>query len=400
MDSSPVARSYEERRDRFDRSREEEDARGLRLGWVRLAVFILGFSLYVAWDLSSGPVRGVVGGGSMVAGLVFVALVVVHRRVRARQKRYGALAKINEEALARLRRDWDALPPSPMSGTTSEHPFALDLDVCGEASLFRLLCTVTLPPGVETLRGWLLGPASLTEVRRRQKAVAELAPQLHLRQTLEADGRLLSSPSQSSIDGFLDWAEEEPWLPGHRWVLVGAWLLPLATLVLGSLYMRGSVPVTWPFLSLAASFILATSNQMRIHALLELASAGGERFGRYGALLARLAEMDAEAPALRELRDTVLSSPVGPERELRRLDRTVSCGNIRYSSMAHSPLQAFLVWDIHVLASLERWKARSGPHVRSWLQALGTLEALSALAALKADHPDWCFPVAPPPFFE
>jgi DNA mismatch repair ATPase MutS len=80
-------------------------------------------------------------------------------------------------------------------------------------------------------------------------------------------------------------------------------------------------------------------------------------------------------------------------RELERLGRRVGWADIRYSSMAHAFLQAFFVWDVHVLDALEKWKALSGSHVRGWLEAVGNLEALAALAALHADNPKWCFPV-------
>jgi DNA mismatch repair ATPase MutS len=61
--------------------------------------------------------------------------------------------------------------------------------------------------------------------------------------------------------------------------------------------------------------------------------------------------------------------------------------------MAHALLQALLLWDVHVLAGLEGWRRSFGDHVRGWLEALGRFEALAALAALRADHPEWSFPV-------
>jgi DNA mismatch repair ATPase MutS len=61
--------------------------------------------------------------------------------------------------------------------------------------------------------------------------------------------------------------------------------------------------------------------------------------------------------------------------------------------MLYVPLQALLLWDVHVLAALERWKREGGQEARRWLQTLGELEALSALAGLRHDNPDWIFPV-------
>jgi len=387
-----LTKIYEERLDRFKRAQKQEETRGLHLGWARAGTFSAGFLLYLGLDLWSGTLARACGVGMGLALVLFVFLVVWHRRVRARRKWFETLARINQVALARVSRDWDALPPVAFEDPDPRHPYALDLDICGETSLFRLLTTVTLPPGKAALGRWLLEPASPDEVRKRQEAVAELAPQVEFRQTLEAKGRLLECPPSEPIRLFLTWAESEGWLSGHGWVLLGARALPLLTAVLFALYWQGSMEGPWWLLSMGAAFGLGSHFRARIHPLMELASAGQDRFGRYAALLGLLLEAEVEAPALRELQESVRSSPVGAERELRRLERRVAWADVRYSSMAHAPLQALFVWDVHVLAGLERWKNRSGLHVRRWLEVLGELEALSALAALRADHPGWCFP--------
>lgn len=215
---------------------------------------------------------------------------------------------------------------------------------------------------------------------------------MDLRQTLEAMGRLTDPPPAAAVDRFLAWAEEVPWIRGRRWILAASWALPVLSAILVALHVRGAVVGPWWLLSMGAALALGSALRREIHPRMDAAGAGGERFGRYGTLLSTLLEAEVKAPALQRLREAVLSSPVGPERELRRLERKLAWADVRYSGMAHAPLQALLVWDVHVLAGMERWKARSGPHVRRWMEVLGELEALAALAALRADNPQWCFP--------
>jgi DNA mismatch repair ATPase MutS len=50
------------------------------------------------------------------------------------------------------------------------------------------------------------------------------------------------------------------------------------------------------------------------------------------------------------------------------------------------------MWDFHVLFAMERWRRRSGVHVRAWLDSLGTVDALATLAIARADEPDWVMP--------
>lgn len=202
----------------------------------------------------------------------------------------------------------------------------------------------------------------------------------------------MDPPSQEAISRFMAWAEADGWLSRRPWVLWAARALPVLTGTLLLLSTRGSLEGPWWLLSLGAAFAFGSRFRSHLHPPMEAASAGEERFGRYAGILNLLADLEATALPLRELQEAVRNGPVGADRELRRLGRLVGWADVRHSVLAHAPLQALLVWDVHALHRLERWKARSGAQVRRWMEALGEFEALAALAALKADNPDWCFP--------
>jgi len=55
-------------------------------------------------------------------------------------------------------------------------------------------------------------------------------------------------------------------------------------------------------------------------------------------------------------------------------------------------LQLLGLWDVHVLAVLERWRDRYGSQVSSWFDSLGQLEAILSLAALAYEYPNWAVP--------
>lgn len=387
-----VREQFTERLARFHGDWEEERVRSLRVGWIRVGTFLVAFALYVVADVTSGALSTAAWSGMALASLVFILEIIWHRKIRDREKRLAALVRINQEALARLGRDWDALPSSPLEPPPAGHAYAQDLDVSGPGSLFALLSTANLPPGQTVLREWLLGPASPAEIRRRQGAVAELASRLDLRQEIQVRGILVEPPHRDVVERFLVWAEDDPWLDAHGWIYLGAWLLPLLNLLLAGADMGGLVERPWWLISLAATFLLAGLHRRRIHPLMEAASGGHHGLERYADLLEILQGMAVEAPALRELREAASSGHEGGPGELRRLGRKIGWANVRENLMVHVPFQSLFAWDIHALAGLERWKARSGPHVRGWLEALGRLEALSALAALKGEHPDWSFP--------
>lgn len=388
-----VRATLEERLGRFTGLWQTERMRSIRLGWIRVVTFLVGGALYVVADVTSGGVSRAAWTGMGLAFLLFLAEVFRHRKIRIRERRFRALVQVNKDALNRLDRNWGELPETGYEAPPPLHPYAQDLDISGPGSLFSLLTTVTLPPGRRLLRDWLLSPAAPEEVRLRQEAVLELAPRLDLRQSIEATGRMVDPPGPEAMEEFLAWAEDEPWLKAHPWLKVGAWILPLLTFLLIYFQFWGPLEAPWWIFTAVGVFFLASVHREAIHPLLDAASGGQEGLERYADLLEILRDTDADTPGLKSLREAVRSGPLGAPLELRRLKRRVGWADVRFSGMAHGIVQFLFAWDIHVLASMEKWKARAGSQVRSWLEALGRLEALAALAALKFEHMDWGFPL-------
>jgi hypothetical protein len=194
-----VRADLEERLGRYTKDWERERASSLRLGWVRVGTFLAGATLYVTADVTEGSVSLWAWGGLGLAFILFMVEVIWHRKIRARERWLGALVRVNMDALNRMERRWDTLPCPGFEDPPTPHPYALDLDLSGKGSLFHLLTTVTLPPGIRTLRAWLLEPAHAQEVRLRQGGVEELARKLDLRQAMEATGRMVDPPSPEAM---------------------------------------------------------------------------------------------------------------------------------------------------------------------------------------------------------
>ena len=125
--------------------------------------------------------------------------------------RHDAMRLVNLRALARGARDWSQLPetgmPAEIEAAVSDHPFALDLDVFGRASLFQWLGPASTAGGRLQLARWLIEPASPHEVRERQQAVGRLAVEDDWRLEMAAHGVLAGAARQPDIDRFLAWAE-------------------------------------------------------------------------------------------------------------------------------------------------------------------------------------------------
>jgi len=365
--------------------------RGSRfLSYLRLATFTAALAclFWGLWIIDEPRPGFLVGAGVLLLG--FILQVLVHGRVHSRMERHSLLHRVQKEGLARLAHDWDGIPLRDPPLKHGAH-VADDLDLFGRASLYHLVMPAGTYWGRHALAGWLLRGASADVVRARQQAVEELAPLLDLRQELVLGAYQLRSRVET-CEEFLAWCEDLPVLLGRRWLPVATRLLPVLLLSLAGLQWVGAVAGPLWILPLAAQIILSFRFGGRIHRVFSRVSAREGDFRRYAALIRTATSRRYAAPQLDALRACLTAQAGIASRQMERLDELTSLADLRLSPMLHLPLQLLTLWDFHVLYALECWQTGPGAHARRWLEALGDLEALAALAGLRHDNPDWALP--------
>ncbi len=391
--SEAPATLYAHRRDAF----ASEEA---RLAGISSRFSLLRGALFAAFVVCLGVIlmqRGNPGwewwAGAGFWLVAFFWVLPYHDRIIKQQRREGVLRTINEEGLLRLARDWARLPlPTLPEPDDADRPTARDVNLFGRASVAQLLGTAHTPPGKNALVDWLLHPANPEEIVQRQEAVAELAPEIDLRQRLQARARPMDQ-REPDIEPFLRWAEGEPWLlrrPGLIWLTriltvltpaaaLAAWLTPLPTGV---------------FLLLATLNIgLSYQLRERTHGTFDRIGTREKDFQLYAEALEMIAQHPYTTGELRRIAGGLTHQDRPAHSWMALLDSRVDLSDVRHSSYLHLPLAALFLWDFHVLLLLEMWQRDAGPRVRGWLAALGRFEALAALASLRFEQPEWCFPV-------
>jgi predicted ATPase len=373
-------------------SRDRERQLSARIAHLRLATFLAG-AAWVVWTLShhATPTAFAV---AAVLFTSFGALVVWHARVEDRAEWFDALRQTNDWASARVDRRWEDLPAGdpPAGADLSHHPYAIDLDVFGRASLFQWLGPLATPAGSGRLASWLLAPAPGDEIRARQAAAIELATLREWREALAAHGVLARGARQPEVDRFLAWAEGAP---HHRlphlqaivFLLTGAiWALLLA-------FATGLVDAALWLLPLLAGIVLSFATAGRVQSAFDRAGAGQRALSRYAALFEHLGAPRFEAVRLRDLQERLSAGGVAAPGCMRRLNRILGFADLRSgAALLHFPIQALTLWDFHVLFALERWRRVTGPRIRGWFDALADVDALAALATVRHDNADWCQP--------
>jgi hypothetical protein len=400
--------AYEEAERRHGAAVAELERRIRVLEAGRLASFLVGAVVGLLYADLPGP-AGLALGVSIGALSLFIVLVVRHRRLRAALTRARAARSLARLGLRRLDRDWTGIAETleevgygdPLLAVTfgsGDHPYEHDLDVFGPASVRALLGPTPTPTGVAALCRWLEGPAPPDEIRRRQAVVRALAADGPAREGPAVEALLVDRVDRAGWMAFGDWLASAPVFgapdaPLPRWSVPLGWVAPPVTVGLFVAWAAGVATPIWVWL---APLLVQGAVAWRWSRALDdwFGGATGRSTGvrRHHALFAAWEAYRTEEPEIRRLQERLKSdSGVPASEEIRSLERWLDAADSR-ASMLHILFAAAFFWDVHVAAGLERWRERAAAHVVDWFEALGELEALSALATLAHDQPDWCFP--------
>ncbi|MFN8534297.1 MAG: DNA mismatch repair protein MutS [Dehalococcoidia bacterium] len=382
-----AAEFYRTRQRRYQAERESSTRHwslvaNARLVFFAVALVVAGFGVLQ----QSAPILA----ATLLPLAAFFALIVGHNRLDRRRRRLILLETINSEAERRVLRQWDNLPVHHQTRPSASHGYAADLDLFGRASIFHLLDAAGDTPAEEVLAGWLTAPDPPHAARTRQAAIRELAPLAEFREQIQMLARLAAAghPDPAPL---LAWAEGPGWLAGKQNLL---WVGRIAVAALW-LAILGQVfgLLAWPIwlLPLGLTLLIASTAGRDAYRLVASVRDNAEPLRWYAESFRVIAEQPLESPALVALTERLIVEGAPVQVEIARL---YQIGNfaIPRSSMLYAVVQALTLWDLNVAAWLDTWQQRCGRQLRDWLRALAEIEALSTLAVLAHDNPDWSFP--------
>jgi len=356
------------------------DRRDRRVALARLALFAAVVAIAAA-SLGAHVLSPV---WLLAPAAAFVALIVHHDRILRARERSRRAVRFHEAALARVEERWQGTGNRGERWREEGHPYAADLDLFGEGSLFELLCAARTLGGEETLARWLLAPAAPAEIAARQRAIAVLAPRLDLREDLA----VLGEDVRAEIDpsSLAAWAEGPPVLPRGA-VRAAAALASLAAVGTLGGWLAGRLHLLAFVAAATAVWAVSRSLRDRVERVLGGALRPGRELDVLALLLARLErEPDGADPRLAALLEAFTEGDRRASRAIAALARRASAAEWAKNQL-FAPLAFLLGWRLQCAFAVEGWRLAHGARVRAWLAALGEVEALSSLAGYSREHP-------------
>ncbi len=375
---------------RLERRIASLEALDRRFSWIRLGALLAGG--VVTWAAASwaGGPWGWAALGLSLAG--FAAVVALHRRLDRWSQTFKIWLELKAAQLARMRLDWDSIPP-PVGAAQFQTPgLSVDLDLTGPRSLHHLMDTAVSQAGSERLAAWLSQADPQPEVvQRRQAVVSELAQLSRFRDRFQLTYRLVSAGPLAG-ERLLGWLQVADPASRLGWLLPVAAALTSLNLALFSLNSLGLLPPYWIltfFVYLIFYFYNTNSLQEFLDAVVDL----DRELGPFRALLEFLETYPYRSSSrLHAICRPFVGAGIRPSRQLQAIKLTTAAIGLRMNPVMSFVLNAMLPWDFAFAFLANRRRQRMAGLLPVWLDTLYTLEALTSLANFAYLNPGYTFP--------
>ncbi|MBK7289533.1 MAG: hypothetical protein IPI78_04365 [Chitinophagaceae bacterium] len=357
------------------------------LTWKRLFSFL--GAVAAIWILSAYSWILAIAGGIILISL-FVYFVYKDLANSNSIENYLLLISINKKEQAALNYQFLGFPDGA-EWKPALHNYANDLDIFGRASLYQYANRSTSEQGNKLFADWLLSPANVGVIKERQDSVKELAPQIEWRQQLQAFGinNQLKLKTEKNI---LDWLNEESkFIKNKFWVILRI-VFPILSFTVLGLYIADVISFD-RFLPIILGFLFISywvSKQI-MPDYIRLNKITGE-LETLSSSISCIENKDFTSPLLLTLKMDFNSTETKASSTIKNLKKILDRLDYRLNPIIFIPLSALVCWDLQQIFALENWKQKNKTITATWFSSLANFEALSSIANLSFNHPDWSFP--------
>tara|TARA_R110000868_G_scaffold131418_2_gene341454 strand:- start:5009 stop:6781 length:1773 start_codon:yes stop_codon:yes gene_type:complete len=323
--------------------------------------------------------------------IAFILLMRFHSKLLFERNKREALLKINQEEISYLERK--ALPfENGQEFNDFHHPYAYDLDVFGEHSLFQNLNRTATFIGKKTLAQQLLTLSTNQTILDNQEATKELSEKLDWRQDFLALAKM-SQDTKSSYQALLQWSKF-PITPLPKWAGIASYVTPL--LFIGTLitYLVTSKAIFLSYLTYIFLINLGILGMFFKRIQIEIANAEDidKVINQYSLLLKKIEEESFQSKKLTQLQKRLKFKAQNASLHLKVLSELFSNMDTVGNLLAASLFNGTFLFNLHILKKLLSWKEAHAAILEEWLEVIGEFEMVCCLANFSYNNPGFVFP--------
>nr|WP_199000439.1 DNA mismatch repair protein [Flavobacterium sp. ASV13] len=321
----------------------------------------------------------------------FLFLMRVHSRLSFQKELTTAILKINQNEIAYLKRE--KIPfENGIEFNDFHHPYAYDLDIFGDHSLFQNINRTATFVGKKTLASQLLNLSSNETILQNQEAINELKTKIDWRQDFLALA-VISNDSKNSYDSLLHWNSFKNNILPKALVLLS---VVLPTLFFGFLagYFITSKTILLSYLTyiFIANLIVLGQSFKRIQSEIAKADNVDKIIKQYSLLVQKIESETFQSRKLTDLQQQLVFKNATASKHLKDLSELFSRMDTINNFVTAIVFNGTFLFNLHVLRALLKWKENYSTELEKWIAIIGEFEALNSFANLAYNNSDFVFP--------
>jgi len=275
------------------------------------------------------------------------------------------------------------------------HDFSYDADIFGPSSLFQNLCRTCTGYGSQVLADWLSDPYSVAaSLQNRQETIREMSDKDRWRKSFLATG-MNRSLDQIQIRGFTGWLSQECLIQTSEYRKAIMWILPVLNLLSLGLVISGFISYI-VFLALLLVSLLFVFSDLKKTSAIHQELTGRFRFiDSLGKLLGMIDGESFDSSLINSMKTGVFLKDSTAVKAAGELGRIINSFDSRLNVIVGFILNGLLLWDLHCVRRLEKWKMTYREQFPLWLKMIGQIDAFISLANFTFNNREFTFPVIP-----
>ena len=320
--------------------------------------------------------------------MIFIRLVNYHDDLKQRKRFLKSRLAVLNSYISRAKGTWRKRSNDGSIYLKNNRPQDVDLHIFGEGSIFQYICAARTKRGRDLLaEAFNPEPPDFTEVRNRQRGVAEILQRPRLSLDLEAYARLM--PNNHDTSELIVSVEEE--LPPLGKIYVLRFVLPTILIPACVLTLLGFLDVYFAPLLMLLSLIISIAAMPAISELLAPLKIISKELRLYRSIFERLESTNFSSNRLNSIRE-ILTDEVSAAQKLQTLSLLVDAANARHNPIFFILGNALFLSDFFLAVAYMRWRVDAANHLRTWLDAFAEVEVLISLASIGQTRTTYCFP--------
>ncbi|HKJ44045.1 MAG TPA: hypothetical protein VKA27_18250 [Sunxiuqinia sp.] len=298
------------------------------------------------------------------------------------------LIDINQKEIQALQEDYSPFDDG-REFIDPHHPFTFDLDIFGAGSVFQMINRTVTQLGGKKLADYLIHPLTKTEqIKSRQKALLELAKYTRWRQFFAARGK---SDDEQDLKLIRTISKNEafPNAQKLRWQVILLPIISLSCLLLSALNI-----LPWGYFLVAVSL-----NGAVMYSYRKIITRFYQGFGnqsnmlhKYKEILQQIEEKEFESDQLKALKQQLLTHDKTASLIIGELRQAMARFDYRGNLVFAMLFEPLIAWDLICVYQLNQWQLNYQDSVHQWFDVMAEFDALSSLANLNHNQPDWTLP--------